>query len=203
VSEPAAEEAAGEPAGQGGEPDSSRGDSSATEDSGSALPGAAGQGVQPRFAEHPSLGRAARTVFLRALTLGTLIAVAFCAVVFMGPNPLDTEGALTSAALGAAVGLFAIGIPSGVECWLATWGEVKRARGFLLREVLGRCLAQLGEVELAREAWRESVEAAPDTAPGRAAAAALAALESDATADSPGDSIVDSPPGGPLPATSP
>lgn len=96
-----------------------------------ALPGGA-SGVQPRFAEAVSLGRAARTVFLRALILGSLIAVAFCTVVLLGPNPLDAEAAITGAVLGAAAGLFAIGVPSGVECWLATWSEVRRLRGALL-----------------------------------------------------------------------
>ena len=98
---------------------------------GEALPGGADE-VQPLVGVPASLGRAARTVFLRALCLGSLVALAFCVVVYLGPGVLDLEGVLRSGALGAAVGLFAIGVPSGIESWLATWPEVKRARGFLL-----------------------------------------------------------------------
>lgn len=130
----------GAPAGEGGAPDEPLPESVGGEgpqaevsrgDEGEALPAGAAE-VRPRFGEPPSLGRSARTVFLRALCLGSLVALAFCVVVYLGPGVLDIEGALTSVALGAAVGLFAIGVPAGIECWLATWPKVRRGRAFLL-----------------------------------------------------------------------
>lgn len=96
----------------------------------SALP--CGAPVLPRTGESTTLGRASRLVFARALVLGALVTVAYAAVLYMGPGSLDGEGAFMAASLGAVIGFLLVGIPSGIECWLATWPEVKRLRGFLL-----------------------------------------------------------------------
>lgn len=103
----------------------------ASPDEASALPSGKGE-VTPRLNEEPSLARSGRTVLLRALVVGALVALAYCGAILLGPGPLEPAAAIQALALGAAVGLLTIGVPSGIECWLATWSEQQTLRGFLL-----------------------------------------------------------------------
>ncbi len=89
-----------------------------------------------RLGQAPSLARSARTVGLRALVFGS-IAFAYCLAVLSSPGPLDSTRVLQGLVLGATLGAFAIGLPSGVECWLVTWPKQQVLRGLLLLYLAG------------------------------------------------------------------